>query len=75
MERYALPASEQAFSLLREASQRFNIKLHTLADAVVRPPGPDPDAAVWFRGRARSGPPPLHGLAMDAAAETTRVPC
>lgn len=67
MERYALPAPEQAFSLLRDASQRFNIKLHTLADAVVRTPGPAPDAAVWFRGRARSGPPPLHGLAMDSA--------
>ncbi|MET8135697.1 ANTAR domain-containing protein [Streptomyces sp. NPDC005251] len=44
MERYRLPAPEASFTLLREASQRFNIKLHTLADAVVRtrhsPEGP-----------------------------------
>lgn len=68
MERYALRSPEKAFSLLRDASQRFNIKTHTLADAVVRTPGPDEaDAAVWFPGRARSGPPALRGLAVDPA--------
>jgi hypothetical protein len=65
MERYALPAPQEAFALLRDASQRFNIKLRTLADAVVRTPGPDPHTDVWFRDRARGGPPALPGLAMD----------
>ncbi|MEU0740783.1 GAF domain-containing protein [Streptomyces sp. NPDC006134] len=67
MERYAPATPEDAFSLLRDASQRFNIKMHTLADAVARMPGPDPDAAVWFPGRARGGPPALRGLPVDPA--------
>ncbi|MGW2787708.1 ANTAR domain-containing protein [Streptomyces populi] len=36
MERYGLPVPQAAFDLLRHASQHANIKLHTLADAVVR---------------------------------------
>lgn len=67
MERYALPGRQEAFALLRDASQRFHIKLHTLADAVVRTPGPAPDTDVWFRGRARGGPPALRELAVDPA--------
>ncbi|MEU7304928.1 GAF and ANTAR domain-containing protein [Streptomyces sp. NPDC007206] len=58
-QRYRLPSQETAFELLRLASQRHNIKLHTLADAVTRVPGPDHDAALWFPGRARTSAPPL----------------
>ncbi|WP_415938889.1 ANTAR domain-containing protein [Streptomyces sp. 039-1] len=38
MGRYRRLAPDVAFTLLREASQRFNIKLHMLADALVRTP-------------------------------------
>ncbi|MFE9662506.1 ANTAR domain-containing protein [Streptomyces sp. NPDC005955] len=59
LERYRLASPQEAFALLRAASQRHNVKLHTLADAVVRVPGPAPGAQVWFPGRARNVPPPL----------------
>ncbi|MEU6084277.1 STAS domain-containing protein [Streptomyces sp. NPDC047108] len=58
-ERYRLPDGEAAFALLRDASQRFNVKLRTIADAVVRTPGPEPRDPVWFAGRERTAPPPL----------------
>lgn len=59
MERYLLTSPQAAFDLLRRTSQRMNLKLHTLADAVIRVPGPDADAELWFPGRARYSPPPL----------------
>ncbi|MGW5179467.1 GAF and ANTAR domain-containing protein [Streptomyces sp. NPDC004082] len=66
MERYRLPGPEAAFTLMRESSQRFNIKLHTLADAVVRTP--EPDAARPPSGsRSAQEPPPLPGLRLDPA--------
>jgi hypothetical protein len=64
MERYRLPGPDAAFGLLRETSQRYNVRLHTVADAVVRIPGPGRGAASWFPGRARTGPPPLPGLGL-----------
>ncbi|WJV44233.1 GAF and ANTAR domain-containing protein [Streptomyces flavofungini] len=63
IDRYRLGSARVAFDLLRRTSQQMNIKLHTLADAVVRVPGPDTDADLWFPGRARYSPPPLPGLA------------
>ncbi|MFD9857699.1 GAF and ANTAR domain-containing protein [Streptomyces alboflavus] len=60
--RYGLDSSRDAFDLLRRTSQQMNIKLHTLADAVIRVPGPDAGAELWFPGRARYIPPPLPGL-------------
>ncbi|EGX58156.1 hypothetical protein SZN_19320, partial [Streptomyces zinciresistens K42] len=69
MERYGLPAPADGFELLRNCSQKHNIKLHTLADAVVRVPGPDHGAPRWFPGRARSGPPGLAGVAPAADAD------
>ncbi|MFG2437663.1 ANTAR domain-containing protein [Streptomyces sp. NPDC048508] len=60
--RYRLGTSEAVFELLRDASQRFNIKLHTLADAVVRVPGPAVGAARWFPLRPRLPAPGLPGL-------------
>ncbi|MGW0330769.1 ANTAR domain-containing protein [Streptomyces sp. NPDC003011] len=70
--RYRLASEEAAFELLRQASQRFNIKLHTLADAAARIPGPDAGAKLWFPGRARYSPPPLPGLAVDEASRTSQ---
>ncbi|MFG2196597.1 ANTAR domain-containing protein [Streptomyces sp. NPDC048639] len=58
-ERYRLQDGEAAFALLRDASQRSNVKLRTIADAVVRLPGPDNGSRVWFARRDRTGPPPL----------------
>ncbi|MEU3856572.1 ANTAR domain-containing protein [Streptomyces sp. NPDC028722] len=70
--RYALASAKEAFVLLRDTSQRFNIKLHTLAEAVVRTPAPDHDTALWFPGRARHSPPPLTGIALDRGARSSQ---
>ncbi|MFI7321964.1 ANTAR domain-containing protein [Streptomyces venezuelae] len=53
VERYRLAHAEDAFVLLRQASQHANIKLHQLATAVVRTPGPAPGAERWLPERAR----------------------
>ncbi|MFI5972602.1 GAF and ANTAR domain-containing protein [Streptomyces sp. NPDC051452] len=58
-ERYRLTSLDTGFELLRRSSQQHNIKLHTLADAVIRVPGPDRHATAWFPRRARTSPPPL----------------
>ncbi|GHC68249.1 GAF and ANTAR domain-containing protein [Streptomyces flavofungini] len=68
--RYRLGATRMAFDLLRRTSQQMNIKLHTLADAVIRVPGPDADAELWFPGRARYRPPPLPSLAQEVGDRT-----
>ncbi|MEU0686997.1 GAF domain-containing protein [Streptomyces uncialis] len=65
LERYRLTSAQTAFDLLRETSQRLNIKMYTLADAVVRVPGPVPGADLWFPGRGRSAPPSLPRLGID----------
>ncbi|MFJ4771151.1 GAF domain-containing protein [Streptomyces uncialis] len=65
LERYRLASSETAFDLLRETSQRLNVKMYTLADAVVRMPGPVAGTDLWFPGRGRSAPPPLPRLGID----------
>ncbi|MFF9408260.1 GAF and ANTAR domain-containing protein [Streptomyces anandii] len=72
LERYHLASMQEAFDLLRETSQRCNVKLHTLADAVVRAPSPQGRAVAWFPGRGRSAPPPLPQLDVDASREQTR---
>ncbi|MFV0132058.1 ANTAR domain-containing protein [Streptomyces sp. HMX87] len=64
-ERYRLGSADEALGLLKAVSQRCNVKLHTMADAVVRMPGPDRGAAVWFPGRRRHGPPRLPGVVVD----------
>ncbi|MFJ2770889.1 GAF and ANTAR domain-containing protein [Streptomyces sp. NPDC087300] len=51
VERYQLGDRQDAFDLLRQASQRANVKLHQLAAAVVRTPGPAPGTGLWFPGR------------------------
>ncbi|MGF1238220.1 ANTAR domain-containing protein [Streptomyces sp. 2-6] len=70
LERYRLASPEEAFTLLRQASQTHNVKLHTLADAVAASPPPRPGAAEWFPGRARHGSPPLPELELDRHAST-----
>ncbi|MFE1797922.1 GAF and ANTAR domain-containing protein [Streptomyces sp. NPDC059517] len=68
--RYRLASQQEAFELLRQTSQQFNIKLHTLADAVLHTAAPDADAGLWFPRRARYSPPPLPNLAVDEASRT-----
>ncbi|GAA3840122.1 ANTAR domain-containing protein [Streptomyces phyllanthi] len=58
-ERYALPDAESAFALLQRASQQFNVKLRTLANAVVRAPRPHERESLWFPRRARYPEPRL----------------
>ncbi|MEJ1202447.1 ANTAR domain-containing protein [Streptomyces sp. CCNWLW237] len=65
--RYRLAGPQVSFELLRQTSQRFNIRLHTLADAVTHIPGPGAGAAQWFPRRARYSPPPLTGLGVEGA--------
>ncbi|MBW5424619.1 ANTAR domain-containing protein [Streptomyces sp. BG9H] len=62
VERYGLPDPDAAFTLMRQASQRANIKLHQLATAVARTRGPAQGAAVWFNTRERRPAPPLTAL-------------
>ncbi|MGW0535338.1 ANTAR domain-containing protein [Streptomyces sp. NPDC003032] len=62
VERYGLPDAGAAFALMRQASQRANIKLHQLAIAVARTPGPAKGADVWLGTRARHPAPPLTTL-------------
>lgn len=69
--RYRLASPDEGFELLRVASQRCNIKLHTLADLVVRIQGPDEDAAQWFPRRPRLAPPALPGLRIPPEARTS----
>ncbi|WP_309030944.1 ANTAR domain-containing protein, partial [Streptomyces alfalfae] len=58
VERYGLPDTEAAFSLMRQASQRANIKLHQVAVAVARTSGPKPGAESWFEPRPPEPAPP-----------------
>lgn len=62
VERYRLANAEAAFTLLRQASQRANIKLHQLAAAVARTRGPAPGAKTWFGGRSQQPVPDLATL-------------
>ncbi|MGW1966546.1 ANTAR domain-containing protein [Streptomyces sp. NPDC001935] len=65
--RYRLASTAEGFDLLRGASQRFNIKLHTLADLVVRVEGPDAGAVRWFPRRPRLTAPALPDLGVAPA--------
>jgi hypothetical protein len=65
IERYRLPDTDAAFALMRQASQGANIKMHQLASAVARVPGPDAGAAAWFPDRVRREPPSLKELGVE----------
>ncbi|WP_138906899.1 GAF and ANTAR domain-containing protein [Streptomyces chryseus] len=68
IERYGLRELTEAFALMRHVSQRANIKLHQLADALSLVPGPDTGAHLWFPRRAPTLPPPLHGVDVEQGA-------
>lgn len=56
-ERYALQDAESAFALLQRASQQYNVKLRTLAVALLSAPRPDARESVWFPRRTRRPEP------------------
>ncbi|MFI7142917.1 ANTAR domain-containing protein [Streptomyces massasporeus] len=58
-ERYALPDGESAFALMQRASQRYNVKLRTLAGVLVTVPRPDGPERPWFPERVRGPEPDL----------------
>ncbi|MFJ5262032.1 ANTAR domain-containing protein [Streptomyces sp. NPDC088387] len=62
MGRYRLDDPADAFALMRNVSQRFNVKLHQIAAVLTATPAPAPDAAEWFPYRARTAAPSLKAL-------------
>jgi hypothetical protein len=62
-ERYALPDADAAFTLMRRASQRYNVKMRTLVGALVTTPRPDERTALWFPRRVRHPEPGLGFMA------------
>ncbi|MFC6063495.1 ANTAR domain-containing protein [Streptomyces ochraceiscleroticus] len=61
-ERYRLRDGQAAFALLRNASQQHNVKLRSLASAVLNAPRPKSGTARWFPDRIRTRPPKLSAL-------------
>ncbi|MFF4845158.1 ANTAR domain-containing protein [Streptomyces collinus] len=59
---YNLSSKREAFDLLRDASQEFNIKLHTLADVAAQLPAPELDASGWMPSRPQGAAPPVPAL-------------
>ncbi|MER6427816.1 GAF domain-containing protein [Streptomyces sp900105245] len=59
---FRLSSKREAFDLLRSSSQKFNIKLHTLADVAVQLPAPKPDAPKWVPSTGGSAAPPVPAL-------------
>ncbi|GGL62755.1 hypothetical protein GCM10010129_02970 [Streptomyces fumigatiscleroticus] len=57
--RYGVPDERTAFALLRESSQRHNVKLRMLAAALTTAPAPREAAGEWFPDRIRRPAPPL----------------
>jgi anti-anti-sigma factor len=59
-ERYRLADSRTAFDLLRDSSQRYNLRLHIVAAALLAAPAPGRSRdGLWFPGRLRHAAPPL----------------
>ncbi len=62
--RYGLADETAAHELLRDASQRHNLKMRSLGSAVLAAPPPDPaTGGVWFPGRVRRPAPEVGFLA------------
>ncbi|WP_432030484.1 GAF and ANTAR domain-containing protein [Streptomyces sp. 1222.5] len=59
---FRLSSKREAFDLLRNSSQKFNIKLHTLADVAVQLPAPKPDAPKWVPSTEGSAAPSVPAL-------------
>ncbi|MER5432550.1 ANTAR domain-containing protein [Streptomyces sp. NPDC002588] len=71
-ERYALAGAAEAFALLRRSSQRFNVKMRTLAGALVTTPRPDERTVLWFPRRVRRPEPDLGFMPRDSAGGRSR---
>ncbi|MBB5936151.1 ANTAR domain-containing protein [Streptomyces zagrosensis] len=71
-ERYRLADVESAFALLQHVSQRRNVKLRALAEALVAAPRPDENRDLWFPGRTRRVPPALDHLGLDDPGHLNR---
>jgi|1186.fasta_scaffold12005_1 anti-anti-sigma regulatory factor len=71
-ERYGLADVDVADQLLRETSQRHNIKMRALAAAfLAATPPPSPDCPLWFPARARPAAPDLSFAPRLLADRTT----
>ncbi|MFE0678844.1 GAF and ANTAR domain-containing protein [Streptomyces sp. NPDC058867] len=71
-ERYTLPDPDCSFTLMRRASQQHNIKLRTVAEAVVTVPRPEARAVLWFPRRVRTPEPALTFPAAPHTGSATR---
>ncbi|MFI8998695.1 ANTAR domain-containing protein [Streptomyces sp. NPDC053542] len=71
-ERYGLRDGQAAFALLRNASQQHNVKLRSLASAVLNAPRPKSGTARWFPDRIRTRPPKLPALPQVNGDDTNR---
>ncbi|EXU69414.1 antitermination regulator [Streptomyces sp. PRh5] len=58
-ERYRLPGEHTAFTLLKRSSQTHNVKLRTLAAALLRVERPAPGSPLWFPERTPEEAPAL----------------
>jgi anti-anti-sigma regulatory factor len=70
--RYRMSDADKAFTLLRESAQRHNLKLHTLASALLTAPPPR-SPGEWFPGRVRRPAPPLSFQPHDKQHNRTAV--
>jgi anti-anti-sigma factor len=70
--RYRMSDVDRPFQLLRESAQRYNLKLHTLAGALLAAPAPRP-SQEWFPGRMRRPAPPLSFQPYDRQHNRTAV--
>lgn len=70
--RYGMSDVDKAFTLLRESAQRHNLKLHTLASALLAAPPPR-SPEEWFPGRVRRPAPPLSFQPYDKQHNRTAV--
>ncbi|WP_030613751.1 ANTAR domain-containing protein [Streptomyces sclerotialus] len=61
-ERYRLRDGQAAFRLLQAASQQHNVKLRSLASALLEAPRPEHGSARWFPDRIKTRPPKLTAL-------------
>jgi hypothetical protein len=70
--RYALADEAAAHELLRDVSQRHNLKMRSVASAVLAAPPPDPATGdAWFPGRVRRPAPEVGFLAHNEQGLST----
>jgi hypothetical protein len=70
--RYKMSDVDRPFAILRESAQRYNLKLHTLASALLAAPPPR-TLDEWFPGRVRRPAPPLSFQPHDRQHNRTAV--